>query len=132
MQHPWFTPGTARETLPRIRPVVERTTELYRELASGARSRPMADSPVDSGYFRRVLTMLSMIRMLADLGVRLRNPRSGEVDFPARRAGRVVTLCWEIGEPSVRFWREPGAAPHERRPVDENGPWEPWPGADPG
>jgi len=128
MPHPWFTPGTARETLPRIRPVVERATELYRELAGRRRARPLADSPVDPGYFRAVLKMLSLIKALDDLGVRLRNPESGAVDFPARRAGRRVALCWEIGEPSVRFWRESGAGASDRRPVDEHGPWEPWPG----
>jgi hypothetical protein len=50
---------------------------------------------------RRVQDGLSRILALGgvpkDLGL-------GLVDFPHRRAGEVVNLCWKFGEREVRFW----------------------------
>jgi hypothetical protein len=50
---------------------------------------------------RRVQDGLSRILALGgvpkDLGL-------GLVDFPHRRAGQVVNLCWKFGEREVRFW----------------------------
>jgi hypothetical protein len=31
---------------------------------------------------------------------------AGLIDFPARRDGREVLLCWRYGEPQVEFYHE--------------------------
>ena len=41
----------------------------------------------------------------------------GVVDFPHVREGRVVSLCWLVGEPEVRFWHDLAAGFAERQPV---------------
>ena len=45
------------------------------------------------------------ITTLDAMGVLLRDPGRGLVDFPARAStGRPYWLCWLHGEPSVRWW----------------------------
>src|SRR5262245_33878949 len=43
---------------------------------------------------------------LAALGVELKDPETGLVDFRAEREGRVVYLCWRLGEPRIDWWHE--------------------------
>jgi hypothetical protein len=52
----------------------------------------------------------------------VRDLDSGLCDFPARRAGRDVFLCWRVGEPEIGWWHEPDAGFRGRRPVDEEIP----------
>lgn len=46
------------------------------------------------------------IRELQQLGVQPKNGPDGIVDFPAEMDGRVVYLCWKLGEPEVLHWHE--------------------------
>ena len=41
-----------------------------------------------------------------DLGIILRDPDRGLVDFPSLRDGREVYLCWLAGEERIDFWHE--------------------------
>lgn len=41
---------------------------------------------------------------LDELGIQLRDPEMGLVDFPAEREGRRVWLCWRLSDPSVAYW----------------------------
>ena len=56
---------------------------------------------------------------LSEAHVILRDLGTGLVDFPARHRGRLIFLCWKIGEPSIRFWHETEAGAAGRRPVAE-------------
>ncbi len=55
---------------------------------------------------------------LEKLGVELKGP-DGLCDFPARRDGRDVYLCWRLGEPEVLFWHEINDGFLGRRSVHE-------------
>jgi hypothetical protein len=39
-----------------------------------------------------------------ELGVILRDPDSGLVDFASERKGKPVYLCWRLGEERIAFW----------------------------
>src|SRR6476660_2692618 len=41
---------------------------------------------------------------LTALGVQVKDPDGGLVDFPAVRDGEDVLLCWQLGEESVEWW----------------------------
>ena len=43
---------------------------------------------------------------LAGLGVELKDPFSGLIDFPCWKDGREVYLCWMLDEPEVAHWHE--------------------------
>ena len=40
----------------------------------------------------------SLIKVIVELGVALKDIEQGLVDFPAERDGRIVYLCWKQGE----------------------------------
>jgi hypothetical protein len=44
------------------------------------------------------------LRELDELGVELKDPRTGLVDFRSERDGQIVYLCWKLDEPSVGWW----------------------------
>jgi hypothetical protein len=44
------------------------------------------------------------LRELDELGVELKDPRTGLVDFRSERDGEIVYLCWKLDEPSVGWW----------------------------
>jgi hypothetical protein len=52
-----------------------------------------------------------------DLGCELKDIEQGLVDFPARREGREVYLCWRLGEGEVAFWHELKAGFAGRQPL---------------
>jgi hypothetical protein len=55
---------------------------------------------------------------LLDLGVLVKDPDLGLVDFPAERDGEAVLLCWRVGEGSVAFWHGMTGGFAGRRPID--------------
>lgn len=124
MAQRWFTPSSARRALAEIRPVAERMSGLFRKLETLCPGRIDCDQPVNGTYFLLVRCLHVAISQLEGRGVRVEDPKKGLVGFPARRAGRTVLLCWQVGEPTLAYWREPEAGHHGRRLVDEDGPWE--------
>ena len=119
-----FTPKTARDALVALRPVAERVSRLVRIMAGTRPPRRLSDERVDPEYFGLLTTLLGALETLQAAGVRIKDPAAGLLDFPARRAGRAVFLCWRVGEPSLGHWHEVDAGFAGRRPVDEDGPWE--------
>jgi len=51
-----------------------------------------------------VKDLMVNISELEDLGVKLRDIDTGLLDFPAKRFGEVVYLCWKYGESGIEFW----------------------------
>ena len=119
-----FTPRTARAALVALRPVAERSSRVARIMAGMRPKHRLSDARVDPEYFGLLTALLGALETLRSAGVRIQDPAAGLLDFPARRAGRAVFLCWRIGEPSLGHWHEVDAGFAGRRPVDEDGPWE--------
>lgn len=46
------------------------------------------------------------VEELRALGVEPKNGPEGLIDFPCDMDGRVVYLCWKLGEPEVLHWHE--------------------------
>lgn len=55
---------------------------------------------------------------LDDLGVVLKDPDTGLLDFVSERDGEIVLLCWHVGEESVAFWHSPQDGFAGRKPID--------------
>ena len=43
---------------------------------------------------------------LHDLDVELKDPAIGLIDFRSLREGRVIYLCWRLGEPTIAYWHD--------------------------
>jgi hypothetical protein len=57
------------------------------------------------------------LQTIQDLGVLVKDVEAGLCDFPHLREGRVVYLCWKLGEPEVRWWHEVHSGYAGRRPL---------------
>jgi hypothetical protein len=54
---------------------------------------------------------------LRELGVETKSAKEGLVDFPSERDGRLVYLCWKLGEPEVAHWHELDGGYAGRQPL---------------
>ena len=48
-----------------------------------------------------------------------RRPATGLLDFPCNVDGRVVLLCWRMGETSITHWHGTEEGFAGRKPIDE-------------
>ncbi len=104
-----------------FRSVTGRRADLHRLLRRGSRSAgtayedEVAESRADlQAEYDRIWLYREE---LESLGVQLRRPETGAIEFPAMVRGREAFYCWQVGEPQVLSWRfadEPWSA---RRPV---------------
>lgn len=46
------------------------------------------------------------VEELLELGVEPKSATEGLIDFPSMIDGRIVYLCWKLGEPEVMYWHE--------------------------
>jgi hypothetical protein len=60
--------------------------------------------------------MRTLVGVLEELDVQLRDVEMGLVDFPAEREGRAVWLCWRLADPTVAFWHSTDEGFASRKP----------------
>ena len=53
------------------------------------------------------------------IGVQVKDIDIGLLDFPCEVEGRVVLLCWKMGEPSIKHWHSTEEGFAGRKPIDE-------------
>ena len=54
---------------------------------------------------------------LEQVGCYLKDFDKGQIDFPFQHEGRVVFLCWSLGEEKISSWRELTQSFETRKPV---------------
>jgi len=52
--------------------------------------------------------LLKAVLNLNSLGIQLKGPLEGLIDFPSYRDGELVELCWKLGEEKVEHWHRVG------------------------
>ena len=131
MRH--FTIEEAGEALAEVAPLMERLVARYRELRSGqarlaaVRARiagnggglqPARVAALEEALAAASAEVATGVGRLEELGVQLKDLDLGLLDFPARRNGAEVLLCWHVGEDAVTAWHglEEGFA--GRKPID--------------
>lgn len=128
----FFTAEEANNTLPLVRKIVSDIVSKYREVhdlrerLSSIRRDPK--KPADDVYSEELAhsqaelateeaKLAQLIDELVRLGIEPKGP-DGLCDFPSLRDGRVVYLCWRLGEPSVSHWHELDAGFAGRQPLE--------------
>ena len=116
-----FTPAEANAALPLVTAIVQDIAALAKSLHDRqerlARLGPPNRGGLSDAYreeLQQVQTelerdddrMREYIQELLDLGIELKDPFTGLIDFPASINGREVYLCWRMGEAEVAFWHE--------------------------
>ena len=122
-----FTIQEANALLPSVRTIVRniqrahRRVALYRDDAKqAAEAAEKGGGGISSGLgYAEALTTLTMtIAELEALGVQLKDFERGLVDFPSMRDGRVVLLCWQMGEgDELEWWHDVDAGFAGRTPL---------------
>ena len=70
-------------------------------------------------YVESVSQLMLLILQIRDLGVLLKDAEKGLCDFPYLRQGKVVYLCWQLGEENIGYWHDIETGFAGREPLDE-------------
>ena len=123
-----FTRAEANNLLPRLRSILEDVGEVWRRMKElnpeiqKIRDRIPMDgfSPYGAEYVNSVSRLLFLLHQVKDMGVLLKDVEQGLCDFPYMKEGRVVYLCWRLGEDSIEYWHDIEAGFAGREPLDES------------
>ena len=126
-----YTVEEANQILPQVREHVERVVALsdelpdlqdrqriahYRAQREGAgRAESDAVKRVGEELRKAESRFLGALRTLEQLGIELKDPREGLIDFLSYRDGELVELCWKLGEERVSHWHPIGEGYPGRR-----------------
>ncbi len=60
----------------------------------------------------------STIEEITEIGAQVAEMEEGGLEFPSLLEGRIVLLCWSLGDEEITEWREEGDKPDVRKPID--------------
>lgn len=113
--------------LPSVRTIVARIQQAHRRLARYRDDARKASEAAEQGgggiedgvaYATVLTTMASAMTELDTLGVQLKDFERGLIDFPSLRDGKVVLLCWQMGEgDELEWWHDVDAGFAGRTPL---------------
>jgi hypothetical protein len=122
-----FTIEEANALLPSVREILKRIQRSRRHLATyRRRAKAAADGAEQGGggmeggalYATILNNFTTEMAELEALGVQLKDFERGLVDFPSLRDGRVVLLCWQLGEgDELEWWHDMEAGFGGRTPL---------------
>jgi hypothetical protein len=108
-----FTIQEANALLPSVRTIVGKIQQAHRKVAQYRDEAKQAAEAAEKGgggmaagveYAVALTELTTRIAELEILGVQLKDFERGLVDFPSLRDGRVVLLCWQMGEGDELEW----------------------------
>jgi len=122
-----FTIQEANALLPSVKTIVGKIQQAHRRVAQfrdeakeAAEAAERGGGGISSGvaYAQALTELTSTIGELEALGVQLKDFERGLVDFPSLRDGRVVLLCWQMGEgDELEWWHDVDAGFAGRTPL---------------
>ena len=108
-----FTIDEANALIPTVRMILSRIQITHRRIGRYSQQAKKASEASEQGgggipdgipYARLLTQLASIVSELETLGVQLKDFERGLVDFPSLREGRVVLLCWQLGEGDHLEW----------------------------
>ncbi len=125
-----FTVALANRTLPLVRRIVSDIVQEYprwRDLVAryellSAGARPEWGESQDMQRVHHEIESFaerieSYRKELEQIGCHLKDAETGLVDFYGLHEGRLVCLCWKLGEDTVGYWHELEAGFAGRQPI---------------
>lgn len=74
---------------------------------------------VGAHYVKSLQEISNNLHAIHELGVLVKDVDLGLCDFPHMRDGRVVYLCWKLGEKEIRWWHEVTTGYKDRCPLED-------------
>jgi hypothetical protein len=109
-----FTIEEANELIPLIRPKLQQiqmqyaSLNVYKNLAKAAATAANnfggGGMQGGSNYVQTLYDIGKIATELHELGIQLKDYSRGLIDFPSLKDGRVVLLCWQLGENDKLEW----------------------------
>ena len=122
-----FTVEEANALLPSVRQILNKIQRSRRRLGAYRGEAKLAAEGAEQGgggmvngaLYALILTNFTEeMSGLEDLGVQLKDFDRGLIDFPSLRDGRVVLLCWQLGEgDELEWWHDMDAGFSGRTPL---------------
>lgn len=122
-----FTVEEANALLPSVRRILGGIQRSRRRLGSFRKNAKLAAEGAELGgggmesgvVYAEILTdFTAEMTELEGLGVQLKDFDRGLIDFPSLRDGRVVLLCWQLGEgDELEWWHDMDAGFGGRTPL---------------
>jgi hypothetical protein len=122
-----FTVQEANALLPNVRTIAGKIQRAHQHLGRYREDAKKAAEAAEQGgggltdgvAYAAILTELTThLHELEALGVQLKDFERGLVDFPSLRDGRVVLLCWQLGEgDELEWWHDVDAGFAGRTPL---------------
>ena len=123
-----FTVAEANELIPQLRShftairraktILVQTSDDIKKASANAHSG--GGSQFGSLYIRALHDVSSNLQAIHDLGVVVKDVNAGLCDFPYSHEGRIVYLCWKLGETEIRWWHELSLGYKDRIPLEES------------
>ena len=111
-----FTVEEANSLLPTVRGIVRRIQRAYARVEAAQEQARLAAAGAaqggggmegGGGYVMALTDLAAAGGELEALGVQLKDYGRGLIDFPTMRDGRVVLLCWQLGEGDrISWWHD--------------------------
>ena len=129
MTRRYFTVEGVNALLPRLMRAAVAVREGAAQLASIAGQRyqstpPACDTHVPPAYLKGLQALSSGLDTIRELGGEMKDVDTGLVDFPARRNGADVYLCWRLGEDAVGWWHDLKGGFSGRSPIAPDDVWD--------
>ncbi|HEX8983569.1 MAG TPA: DUF2203 domain-containing protein [Ktedonobacterales bacterium] len=129
----YFTREQAEALLPRLGASLREIQSLRAELTDAERELQEAHERVASNGHSPMAELATLPAHMADLtrriadqarevaesGAIIKDLDMGLLDFPSLRDGRVVYLCWRLGEDGIHWWHETDTGISGRQPLDQ-------------
>ncbi len=96
-----------------------RSSEVAKKTRGNGNHNPGEDVALAQATSQVEEALEAAIKQLQSWSIELKDLQIGLVDFPALREGRVVYLCWKLGESEIGFWHETDTGFAGRQPIDE-------------
>lgn len=119
-----FTLEEADALLPEIKQLwrkIDRARNVMRRLAAEARlaSRQTGGGGIRHAgeYVSGLTSFIAGVQEILEMGVEIKDFDKGLCDFPHKRDGRVVYLCWMKGEETIEWWHDTDTGFSGRQPL---------------
>ena len=121
-EEPTFTEEEANDLLPALAESLRQIQAAREVIMEGAEPIRQTASlngggHVSQEYWDALQVLRRHLEAFAEQGIILRDADSGLIDFPSRREGQEVFLCWQLGEERVSYWHPPESGFAGRRPL---------------
>lgn len=115
----YFTAEEANDALQDVRPLTEELVEHRRALVelqeaqlsmtqriagNGGNVEPRKLQELQERLDEEVAGIARCVARIHEAGALVKDLDQGLVDFPARREGEDVLLCWRLGEEEIGYW----------------------------